>query len=92
MEATFSFFDTADSRIGRADSTRACLIDAGFNRHVRNSYGIELASNATAPATTGEAAEVPPSLRQPATPFGLTSLADPRSSTEKVTISGFILP
>ena len=77
--------------MGRADSTNTCFMVAGFNRHVRSSIGMLLANNVTAPATTGEAAEVPPKRLQPATPF-LIILEDPRSLTEKVTISGFILP
>ena len=88
IDAIFDCSGNAVPLMGLADSIKTCFMEAGFSIQARNSSGIELDSNVTAPATTGEAALVPPRRRHPATftkPFLRTVLALPRRPTEKVT-------
>ena len=61
--APCSYMGISGSRT--APSTKACFIDAGFNFNHLSRSGTTEANKVTAPATTGDATDVPDRERQP---------------------------
>ena len=81
--------DGCSARVARRNP-RTCFIEAGFTTPrfpKRRSTGTVLASSATAPATTGDATDVPESSRHPE-----PSAFDPMSLVATVSTSGLTRP